>query len=194
MNDKLSEHQLDSILKALDEAIEKGPWDESNFLRLVAKNLREIRDDFSKELMSIGQEKTKIASHLLNRVALRAGQQEVFVSLYSSEGSVLQSWEPIVANLPKQMVSRPIYADEEDIKALIKTKEKKNNEAYVSMYIAQSDILILPSDRTPMDKLGKSLLILKDKSLSLDNINRFVHQSGVYRYVNGKLIKNLIPE
>jgi intracellular multiplication protein IcmQ len=144
--------------------------------------------------MSIGQEKTKIASHLLNRVALRAGQQEVFVSLYSSEGSVLQSWEPIVANLPKQMVSRPIYADEEDIKALIKTKEKKNNEAYVSMYIAQSDILILPSDRTPMDKLGKSLLILKDKSLSLDNINRFVHQSGVYRYVNGKLIKNLIPE
>ena len=92
------------------------------------------------------------------------------------------------------MISRPIYADEEDIKALIRTKENKINEAYVSMYISQSDILPLPADKIPVDKLGKPLITLKDKSLSLDNINRFVHESGSYQYSQGRLVKNSAVE
>ena len=106
----------------------------------------------------------------------------------------MQSWERILMNLPKQMISRPIYDDEADIVALIKTKENKNNEAYVSMYISQGDILTISADRTPVDKLGKSLLTLKDKSLSLDNINFFVHQTGTYQYKQGRLIKNSFVE
>ena len=88
------------------------------------------------------------------------------------------------------MISRPIYADEEDVKAVLKTKENKQNEAYVAIYINQSDILPLPPDKASVDKLGKVLLSLKDKTLNLDNISRFVHLSGVYRYANGRLIKN----
>jgi intracellular multiplication protein IcmQ len=92
------------------------------------------------------------------------------------------------------MISRPIYADEEDIKALLRTKENKANEGYVSMYISQSDILPLQSDKIPVDKLGKPLLTLKDKSLSLDNINRFVHKSGIYQYSQGRLVKSPVME
>ncbi len=190
MKDELSEQQTDAILKALDDAIEHGPWDESNFLRVIGKNLREIRDGFANQLHDPGYEKSKIASHLANRVALRSGQQEIFIALYSSNGTNMQSWERILMNLPKQMISRPIYDNEEDLRAIIKTKENKNNEAYVSMYVSQSDILMLTADKTPVDKLGKSLLTLKDKSLSLDNINRFVHISGTYQYVQGRLVKN----
>ena len=194
MKDELSEQQTDAILKALDEAIEKGPWEESNFLRVIGKNLREIRDGFAKQITDPNVEKAKITSHLANRIALRTGQQEIFVSLYSSDGSNVQSWERILMNLPRQMISRPIYADEEDVKALIRTKENKNNEAYVSMYVSQSDILALPADKVPLDKLGKPLLTLKDKALTLDNINRFVHKSVVYGYNQGRLIKNPVAE
>ena len=190
MKDELSEQQTDAILKALDDAITEGPWDESNFLRVIGKNLREIREDFSNHLNATGHEKSKMASHLANRVALRTGQQEIFVALYSSNWTNMQSWERILMNLPKQMISRPIYDNEEDIKALIKTKENKQNEAYVSMYISQGDILKLSPDKTPVDKLGKSLLTLKDKSLTLDNINRFVHVSGIYQYIQGRIVKN----
>lgn len=63
-------------------------------------------------------------------------------------------------------------------------------KAYVAIYISQSDILHLSADKAPVDKLGKPLLTLKDKSISLENISRFVHVSGVYRYSNGRLIKN----
>jgi intracellular multiplication protein IcmQ len=102
----------------------------------------------------------------------------------------MQSWERILMNLPKQMISRPIYADEMDLQSLIRTKENKTNEAYVCMHVNQSDILPLPKDKVPIDKLGKSLLTLKDKSLRLDSIRYFVHQSGSYQYSRGRLIKS----
>jgi intracellular multiplication protein IcmQ len=194
MKDELSEQQTGAILKALDEAIAEGPWEDSNFLRVIGKNLREIRASFYSELNTDGKEKARVASHLANRVALRSGQQEIFIALYSSNGNNLQTWEKILMNLPRQMISRPIYADEEDVKALIRTKVNKNNEAYVSMYISQNDILSLPVDKTSMDKLGKPLLTLKDKSLSLDNIHYFVHRTGTYHFHQGKLVKNSASE
>jgi len=191
MKDQLSDEQNEAILKALNDAIEKGPWEQSNFLKVIGKNLTEIRDNFLNQLGASSQAQLKAESHLANRIALRSGQQEIYISLYSSDGANLQSWERIVANLPRQMISRPIYADEENLKAILKTKENKQNEAYVAIYINQSDILSLGIDKTAIDKLGKTLLNLKDKTLNLDNISRFVHASGIYRFSHGRLLKNV---
>lgn len=192
MKDELTEQQAQAILKALDETIATGPWEESNFLRVIGKNLREIRDNFAKQLGDDvrGQEKSKTESNLANRIALRAGQQEVFIALYSTEGHNIQAWERILANLPRQMISRPIYADEKDVQYSIKAKENKVNEAYVAIYIDQNDLLTVPADKVPMDKHGRPLLSLKDRSIHLENIIRFVHLSGVYRYSKGRLVKN----
>jgi intracellular multiplication protein IcmQ len=190
MKDELSEQQTEAILKALDEAIKGGPWEDSNFLRVVGKNLREIREGFANQLNAEDHEKAKQAAHLANRVALRSGQQEIFISLYSFDGTNLQSWERILINLPKQMVSRPIYANEEDIRNLIKTKENKNNEGYVSIYVNQNDILPSTPEKSLTDKLGRPLLSLKDKALNLDNINHFVHATGIYQFTQGRLVKN----
>lgn len=190
MKEQLSDEQNEAILKALNDAIETGPWEKSNFLKAIGKHIIEIRDNFLKQLGASSQAQLKAESHLANRIALRSGQQEVYVSVYSSNGINIQTWDRIVANLPRQMISRPIYADEEDVKAIIKIKENKQNEAYVAIYINQSDILPLSPDKSSVDKLGKVLLSLKDKTLYLDNISRFVHISGIYQYVNGHLIKN----
>jgi len=190
MKDDLTDEQNETILKALNEAIDSGPWDKSSFLRVIGKNLTQIRDDFISLLGAKSQSQLKAESHLANRIALRSGQQEIYVSLYSADGSNIQSWEKIVANLPRQMISRPIYADEEDIKAILKAKENKMNEAYVAIYINQTDILPLSPDKASFDKLGKALLSLKDKTISLDNISRFVHHTGVYQFERGQLIKN----
>ncbi|MGM9452638.1 Dot/Icm secretion system protein IcmQ [Legionella bozemanae] len=179
----------DAILKALDYAIQNGPWDKSNFLRSIGNRLIGIRDNFVKKINERSQEQIRADAHLANRLALRSGQQEVFVSLYSSDGSNLQSWERIIANLPRQMISRPIYANEEQVQALIKSKENKQNEGYVAIYINETDIIHLSADKTLMDKLGSPLLTLKDRALNVDNITRFVHLSGNYKYSRGRLIK-----
>lgn len=190
MKNRLSDQQNEMVLKALNDAIENGPWDKSNFLKVIGKNLIEIRDDFLNQLGTGSQAQLKAETHLANRMALRRGQKEIYISLYSSDGANLQSWEKIVVNLPRQMISRPIYADEADVIAILKTKENKVNEAYLAIYINQDDILSLSADKSSVDKLGTLLLSLKDKSLDLDNVSRFVHESGVYQLERGKLIKS----
>ena len=49
MKNELTDQQIAAILKVLDEAIEQGPWDASNFLKVIGKNLREARDQFSNQ-------------------------------------------------------------------------------------------------------------------------------------------------
>lgn len=189
MNDKLTKSQTEAVLKALDDALEQGAWEESNFLRVIGKNLREIRDKLADEIANTaGKQKSALKS--ANKALLREGLQEIFVTLYSTDGSSLQSWERILANLPKQMISRPIYAEEINVKNLIKSKENKMNEAYVAIFINQEDILSLPLDKVAIDKLGKPMMTLKDRALTIENISRFVHLSGTYSYSKGRLIKD----
>lgn len=187
--DILSDKQNEAILKALDDAIKNGPWDKSNFLRAIGKSLSEIRDNFATKAGARSKAQIRAETYLANRLALRGSQQEIFVSLYSTDGTNIQSWEKIIANLPGQMISRPIYANEEHVKSLLKTKEHKQNEAYVAIYVNKADILSLPPDKTLVDKLGNTLLSLKDKSVDVENISRFVHISGIYQIVSGHLIK-----
>lgn len=190
MKETLTDQQNEAVLKALDEAIKNGTWDQSNFLRAIGKNLNEIRENFVNQMGSRTQAQIKADTHYANRMALRSGQQEIFVSLYSADGTNIQSWEKIVANLPRQMISRPIYADEEHLKSLIKMKENKQNEAYVAIFINQTDLISLPPDKALVDKLGNPLLTLKDKTLNVENISRFVHISGTYQFERGRLIKD----
>lgn len=188
MNKKnvLTKQQTDEIVQVLDEALQDGPWEESSFLRAVGKNIEDIKTDFVAQVKA-SYEDLKNAQFIANQTALRSGLQEVFISLYSSEGSI-PSWERIVNNLPRQVVSRPIYSHEEDVKLLIKSKEKKLHEAYISIYINANDILTMDSTKTVTDKLGKTLLNLKDNALRLENIHYFVHEDNVYQYVNGQLV------
>nr|3FXD_A Chain A, Protein IcmQ [Legionella pneumophila str. Corby]3FXD_C Chain C, Protein IcmQ [Legionella pneumophila str. Corby] len=57
MKDQLSDEQKETILKALNDAIEKGPWDKSNFLRVIGKKLIAIRDRFLKRIGAASQAK-----------------------------------------------------------------------------------------------------------------------------------------
>jgi intracellular multiplication protein IcmQ len=188
-NPALSKQQTDTIIKIMDDLIVQPGWDASGFLRVVGKKLQDIRDKFANEINGGIDNKLKINATLANRVAMRSGQQEVFIALYCSEGEKMPNWERMVVNLPRQMTSRPIYANEEDVIAAGRDKENKKNDAYVSFYINHDDVLPL-GDKSPQDKLGKPLLTLKDKSLTLENINRFVHSSGTYYYTQGRLVKS----
>ena len=190
MKDVLSDQQNEVILNALDDAIKNGPWDRSNFLRAIGKNLSTIRENFANQLGSQTQAQIDTEANLANRMAARSEQKEIFVSLYSADGTNLQSWEKIISNLPRQMTSRPIYDSEEQVQNVIKSKENKQNEAYVAIYINHTDIIPVHPDKALSDKLGNALLTLKDKTLNVDNISRFIHLSGVYQYDRGRLIKN----
>jgi intracellular multiplication protein IcmQ len=187
MKDKWSDEEKKAVLDSLNKAIETAPWHASNFLKAIGKKLEALRDKYLTYLSPDAQH-TETKPGFATRLAQRSGQQEIYISLYSSDGGNLSSWERIVMNLPHQTISRPIYANETDVRALLRTKDNKQNEAFVAIYINQSDILPLPPERSSIDKLGVPLLSLKDNALDLNNISRFVHQSGVYQWYRSRLL------
>ncbi|MCC5791740.1 MAG: Dot/Icm secretion system protein IcmQ [Legionellaceae bacterium] len=190
MKPDLNEGQIHALKEALDQAISDGPWQESNFLRVIGKNLEDIRDTFVAEVEHHTASQVRTDANLAHRVALRSGQREIYVSLYTSEGDKLASWERILSNLMRQVTSRPIYADEQEVRKLIRGKDNPVNEAYVAVYVNQDDILELSPERTSHDRYGVPLIALKDRAIVATNISRFVHRSGVYQYEQGHLKKS----
>ena len=183
----LSTEQVAEFVKILDSLIASASWDESSFYRAMGNKLRIIRDNVN-NLYNADSSQNKLSSHMVNRVALRKEQQEVFIGLYSSDGTNLFSWEQILSNLPGQIIARPIYAEEEQIKNIIKSKTNITNEAYVSIYVNQNSFVSLNADKMPIDKLGQKMLILKNNSINLEYINFFVHMFKRYQYLKGRLV------
>lgn len=189
MKNELSKVQVDTILKALNHMVDEGPWESTPFLREIGKKIVHLRDGFLTPIKSYTELQSKHASDVLNTSQIKEDEQEIFISLYCAQGDTLLSWERILMSLPHQLISRPIYASEEDIRAAIRNKSNKINEAYVSIIINKASIMDMDPAKMPVDKLGKALLTLKDKVMTLDCIQRFVHDSDAYRFKSGRLIK-----
>lgn len=187
MKNELSREQVKKILDELNEAVDQGPWNNSKFLTAIGNKLENIRNEFA-EYVTITDEIHE-QKESAGRRQVQEGQQEIYISLYSSQGSRIQSWVPIISNLPRQIISRPVYANEQEVKEATRAKANKMNEAYVSIIINKTDILPTKPEKTPKDKLGNSLLTLKDRAIHTENINRFEHITGRYDYTGGRLIK-----
>lgn len=191
MTEKLTKDQKVGIVQALDEALDKAPWAASTFLSIIGKKLRLLRDEVAESIEdNVDEAKNRSSQSSRKLEAGRSGQMKMlYVSVYAFDGSNIQSWERILQHLPNQVISRPVYENEEDVIASIRSKNNRMNEAYVAIYVDPQYILAQPPEKISIDRLGKPLLLLKDKAINLDNVDVFVHQTGTYRFVSGRLVK-----
>lgn len=178
-----------AIYNELDKAVKEGPWENSTILRAIGKVLRQFHFRFKEDLGISNHNKPVIEDHIANRIAMRQGQIEVFISLYSSDGDNIKKWAKQLLSISRAIVTRPIYRSERDIRALIRSKTNKKNEAYVAVYIDATEIITPQADRMPTDKLGHELMILRDKAIKAENITRFIHLSGEYLYKDEQLVR-----
>src|SRR3990167_7857455 len=99
--DEKTKKKAGMLLKALDDAIANGSWDETNFILIIGKKLRFMRDMLAEDLKESGE--TSVTSAFLARqMAMQSTLKQVFIGLYSLEGTSLQAWERIIANLRRQ--------------------------------------------------------------------------------------------
>jgi intracellular multiplication protein IcmQ len=188
MDEKTQSH-LD-LIRELDELIVKGQWEGSLFYQAVGKKLREFSEQLKTEYQVDTEATFSSPNEMMDYVKQKAGLIEVFISVYCTEGRNIKKWELVLANLPKQIVSRPIYKKEKDIKDSINIKDNPVNDAYVVVYVTEMDIL-KPSfrDKVLADKFGHELLRLKEDALKPENITKLVHLTGEYAYRKGLLTK-----
>jgi intracellular multiplication protein IcmQ len=189
---EITKEDVDKLLQSLNHVVEVGPWAASNFLQAIGKNIKDIRDKFAADIRAIEESHLQISAPSSGTTVDYSGMKEVFIGLYSSDGTNLQSWTRILLNLPRQVISRPVYENEVDVKAMIRTKENINNEAYVAVYIKQSDIIKVEPDKAAVDRLGKHLILLLDNAINLKNIRYVIHRNVRYRYVQEQLIQEAI--
>lgn len=205
-NDNEQRKTARNLLHALDDTIEKGPWDKSVFLGAIGKKLKEIRFNFKNRIRfldpgfeefeeAVPQVQSTVVTSISATPSAIAipqptdNQIEAFVSLYNVEGGNIQKWEKILSALEKQIVTRPVYATEQEMRALMRTKINRRNDAYASFLLDKTDVIPPKDGKAPLDRLGNKLLMLKDTALKLGNITRFYHESGIYSFQNNTLIR-----
>ena len=176
------------ILKALNEAIEKGPWEHNLFFRGIGKKLRDARDRFQREL-GLDELLKAEESGAADAAEIDHNYTEVYISLYQSEGANMQKWASVIGSLVGHSISRPVYRKEDDIQAAIRAKDYKLNDGYVAVRIKNNLILKPYGDKPRLDRFGRELLILREDAVLLENIIYFEHVSGRYTFSKGILTK-----
>ena len=116
-------------------------------------------------------------------------QQLVYVYLYNARGKQLSRWVNLLSprNLVEYGVNRPIYADEAEVKAYIRSRPQTDEHAYLVMKVAKTDVLPNP-EMMQRDALGRSLLKLKERALRMENLVYFVYKNQLHVLSNGELI------
>lgn len=177
------------LIRALDQMIADGNWEGGLFFQAAGKKLRALSAELKAELQ-LAEEEQPSATDIVDYVKQKSGLLEIYISVYCIEGRNIKKWEIVLANLPRQVVSRPVYKREKDIKETIHTKENPINDAYVVAYVTEMDIL-KPSfrDKALVDRFGHELLRLKDNALKPENITKLIHLTGEYVYRKGMLTK-----
>jgi len=165
----------DQLLQTVDNAIEKGRWDNSLFLKNILKQLQELREYIIKELGETAPtEVVDIQQRIRKIIQEKEGYQRVYIALYQTESDRLDRWLVTIKLLAGgYSVSRPIYASETEIQSMLREKNGKG-DAYVVVWVKQSDILP-PQEGMPLkDRWGHDLLHLKDSFFRLENVIEFV--------------------
>jgi intracellular multiplication protein IcmQ len=184
------ERELDhELIKILDQMIEEGKWESSLFLQATVSELRKMRENFATELnVHESQQETQHADAMAQQKSSE-DLTEVYMALYAANGKDIKRWEQVLNSLTRHSVSRPIYKTEEDVKDVIRAKDLSVNDAYIAIYIHKTDIIPPPNDKIPQDRYGHGLLVLRHGAIRIENITRFIHDSGVYTFKGGMLIK-----
>lgn len=173
-----------TLLEALDNAIKDNIWQQTPLLQTYQKRLQTMRDHF---YSSIDYENymQNNGNHAEQKEQNRTGQLKVYVSMYNSEGENIDKWYLIIQGLINGSIQRPVYRVEEDLRSLIRAKEVPQNEAYLTVYINNSDIL----EAEPiLDQQGVELTQIKQNSIKQENIVELTHTSGSYVIKNNKLM------
>lgn len=179
------------LIAVLDNVIEKGHWEDTLFLQATGKKLREFRERLRNELdvSEVTLESQSPTHRYLQKKAIGQEGLLVFILIYCTEGTNIRQWEQVISTLATHSMTRPIYKNEEDVQSIIRAKKTKHNDAYVALSIKETDISPPFSNKTPIDRFGKELIVLKEGSVHHSNIEFFVHSSGRYIFQNGKLVK-----
>lgn len=186
--------KTEAIIESLEKALREGDWTSSLFLQTTGKKLQNLLDRMhtasseDKDTDTTGTAKTP--HQWTEAETTEKGYMKVYVHLFQAQGTKLINWTGTLQSLAQQSVSRSIYENENDIKALIRTKQNSPNEAYATVLVKTENILPQQNHAPLEDRFGHPLVRLKENAIQESHIIQFAHISGLYLFRDGKLEKS----
>lgn len=117
-------------------------------------------------------------------------QQYVFIHLFNAKGKILSRWEAMLS--PRQLgeysVNRPVYAEQGQVEAYIRSRPNDDEHAFLMMKIEKSDVLRGSNVTDNYDPLGHPLLKLKERALKEQGLIYFFHKGVCYIMSRGHLV------
>lgn len=186
IDNRHKKHQY--VMDALEEAIQKGPWEKSAFLKATRERLNQLKVFFDENLkLSHGYMMSHATFKHIKGDINRAGQLKVYVSLYNTEGSNMEKWSKIIQDLAGKVVTRAVYRIEEDIRSYMKIRPNQMNEAYIILYINPTE-LVNNGEETMHDKDGREIVLLRDGAIQMENVDKFIHMGQSYALKYNRLV------
>jgi len=183
--EKLTLEEVQKVQEIMNQLLAEKDWEQASYLKILREELQKIYSAFNvlaSQVYSQVNEEAEAQAQLLNFD--KTNYKLVYISVYSSEGGNLDSWQRILSNLPKQFITRAIYENEYDAQDAIKLAPVFSNAAYVAIWVDKSHILS-PEDFPPQfDKLGHQLINLRDRAVQLNKIEFFWNNLSKYRWIN----------
>lgn len=125
--------------------------------------------------------------------SLSENEQYAFVHLFNTNGKILTRWEAMLS--PRQItdysVNRPIYAEQKQVEAYIRSRPNSDEHAFLMMKILKSDVLSDNLSNANFDALEHPLLKLKEGALKEQGLVYFFHQGERYIFANGHLTQSV---
>ncbi|NQY41758.1 MAG: Dot/Icm secretion system protein IcmQ [Legionellales bacterium] len=175
------------IISAFDKAITNHVWNKHALLKKYKDKLQYLKDTFVKEI-DIENYMANENGYRDKKEINRTGQLKVFISLYNPDGGDLDKWSQIIHGIVENVISRPVYRVEDDIKSAITSQNKQENEGYVIVYVNNIDLIDNSKSNESQDSLGNELSFLRKNCIKKDNIVEFVYDSQHYVIKEKKLI------
>lgn len=190
LSTQLSSHASDKeeviardLIQALNKLLDAGDWDTTLFLKANKKRLLDLRGRAEAVLEQIAVQK---ATQKIKTREAPPGCKMVYVSLFQAESTNLVKWQNIIKTLEKYSASRPVYLEEEHVRALIRNKADPTKEGYVVTYVREKDIVKPYLGKKIQDRYGHELITLREFAIHLDDIVEFVHANKRYQYSSEK--------
>lgn len=178
---------LQAIIETVDRVLAAGDWESSLFLKNTAKPLKAIKAEAETEL---ADRQGRTTQKHIKIAPLSEDEQEVYVSLFQSDGYNKGKWAVQLRALSRYVVGRPIYQHEADIQKRIRLRAASENEAYVIVAVKKKDVLSDPFQTNVLkDQYDHPLVQLKETAVQNGRIISFVHNKVRYHFVDGRLSK-----
>lgn len=173
----------DKIIAAFDKALEAGDWESTLFFKALGKRLRELREFVVKELSE-----SPVAIESTKDILAKEGYIPVYISIYQADGGNLEKWRNTIRVVAEHIISRPVYREEEHVRALIRSKAEQRREGYVIALVKENDILPPYAGKPQLDRFNHEMINLKEGSVKLANIIEFVHEDKRHLLREGEFI------